>query len=139
MIKETLRLYPPIHLGSRIVATEITFRGFVIPAGTRVLYSIYLAQRDPRYWPDATAFDPDRFEPERASGRPAFAYVPFGGGPRNCIGAQFAQIEARAALARILQRYTFTPISAPPRPRMRATLELAPDARVTVYRRPQRA
>ncbi len=137
VIKESLRLYPPIHLGSRIAATDIPFREFLIPAGTRVLYSIYLAHRDPRYWPAPESFDPDRFLPENAQGRPAYTYVPFGGGPRNCIGASFAQVEARIVLARLLQSYTFKPIGAPPRLRMRATLEPKNGAPVEVYRRPQ--
>ena len=137
VIKEALRLYPPIHLGSRIAAADIPYGEFVIPAGTRVLYSIYLAHRDPRYWPAPATFDPDRFAPERAGGRPAYAYMPFGGGPRNCIGAAFAQLEARITLARLLQRYTFRAYGPPPRPRMRATLEPAQGARITVYPRPQ--
>jgi cytochrome P450 len=139
VIKESLRLYPPIHLGSRIAATDIPFREYVIPAGTRVLYSIYLAHRDPRYWPAPETFDPDRFTPERASGRPAYVYLPFGGGPRNCIGAAFAQLEARLALARLLQRSTFKMAGAPVRPHMGATLAPGRHARVAVYPRPQPA
>lgn len=135
MLKESLRLYPPIHLGSRIAAADLTFDGFQIPAGTRVLYSIYLTHRDRRYWPDPARFDPDRFSPERGGERPAFAYIPFGGGPRNCIGAAFAQLEAKLVLARLLQRFTFKPMRGALRPRMRATLEPHPGMRVAVYRR----
>lgn len=135
VLKESLRLYPPIHLGSRIAATDLTYNGFQIPAGTRVLYSIYLTHRDRRYWPDPARFDPDRFSPERGGERPAFAYIPFGGGPRNCIGAAFAQFEAKLVLARLLQRFTFKPTRGALRPRMRATLEPHPSIRVAVYRR----
>ena len=135
VIKESLRLYPPIHLGSRIAATDISFREFRIRAGTRVLYSTYLTHRDPRYWPSSDVFEPDRFLPENTQGRPAYSYVPFGGGPRNCIGAAFAQLEARIALARLLQGFTFQPVGVVLRPRMRATLEPHPDTRIQVYRR----
>lgn len=134
-IKETLRLYPPIHLGSRIAATDLTFQQFAIPAGTRALYSIYLTHRDRRYWPDPDQFDPDRFSPERADTRPAYTYIPFGGGPRNCIGAAFAQWEVKLALTRLLQRFSLQATDAPLRARMRATLEPHPAMRVVVRHR----
>jgi cytochrome P450 len=135
VVKETLRLYPPIHLGSRVAATDIDFRGYRIPAGTRVLYSIYLTHRDRRYWPDPQRFDPERFSPERSRERVAYTFLPFGGGPRNCIGAAFAQVEAKVVLARILQRVDFRFVGSAIRPRMRATLEPSSRARVEVCRR----
>ena len=103
VINETLRLYPPIHLGSRIAACDLEFQGYPIPAGRRVLYSIYLTHRDPRYWRNPAEFIPERFAPEQA--RPPYTFLPFGGGARNCIGMAFAQVEAKVVLARILQRY----------------------------------
>ncbi|HEX9036694.1 MAG TPA: cytochrome P450 [Ktedonobacterales bacterium] len=135
VIKEALRLYPPIHLGSRIAATDLVFQQIPIPAGTRVLYSIYLTHRDRRFWRDPEQFAPDRFLPDGAAARPAYAYIPFGGGPRNCIGAAFAQWEAKLALARLLQRFSFQATGGALRARMRATLEPHPDMRVAVYRR----
>lgn len=135
LIKEALRLYPPIHLGNRRAATELEFEGCAIPAGTRVLYSIYLSHRDPRYWRDPDRFDPDRFTPEYVPTAPPFAYVPFGGGPRFCIGAAFAQIEAKIVLARLLQQFEFEPSRDPVRPHMGATLEPGPDVRMRVRRR----
>ena len=135
VIKESLRLYPPIHLGSRIAAKDITFREYQIPAGTRVIYSIYLAHRDRRYWTSPETFDPDRFRPEYADARPAYVYMPFGGGPRNCIGATFAQVEAKMVLARLLQRFSFQRTAAKVRPRMRATLEPYPGVPVIVRQR----
>lgn len=135
VLKETLRLYPPIHLGSRVAATNLTFQQIAIPAGTRVLYSIYLTHRDRRYWPEPDQFDPDRFSPGRADTRPAYAYLPFGGGPRNCIGAAFAQWEAKLVLARLLQRFSLRATDDALRVRMRATLEPHPGMRVSVYRR----
>jgi cytochrome P450 len=135
VIKEALRLYPPIHLGSRVAACDIAFRGFHIPAGTRVLYSIYLTHRDERYWPDPHVFDPERFAPERARERGAYSYLPFGGGPRNCIGAAFAQVEAKIVLARLLQRFDLRFVGGTVRPHMRATLEPAPGVLIEVRRR----
>jgi cytochrome P450 len=70
-----------------------------------VLLSPWLTHRNPAYWPDPERFDPDRFRPPASSGRPRFAYFPFGGGPRICIGNAFALMEARLILALVLQRY----------------------------------
>jgi cytochrome P450 len=135
VLKETARLYPPIHLGSRIAASDLSFRGYRIPAGTRVLYSIYLTHRQKQYWSQPERFDPERFNGEPANRRPAYAYVPFGGGPRNCIGAAFAQVEAKVVLARILQQFDLHFAGRTVRPRMRATLEPSPGVLVKVRRR----
>jgi cytochrome P450 len=135
VVKETLRLYPPIHLGSRIAASEITFQGFDIPAGTRVLYSIYLTHRDKKYWSKPSKFDPDRFAPEKARQQPPYTFLPFGGGARNCIGTAFAQIEVKVVLARILQNYNLNATEQRVRPKMGATLEPRPGVIVEVRRR----
>lgn len=135
VIKETLRLYPPIHLGSRIAATDMIMCGFPIPAGTRVLYSIYLTHRDKKHWPSPDVFDPARFSPENIRRQSAYTYLPFGAGPRNCLGAAFAQVEARVVLARILQRFALTYAGGRVRPHMQATLEPSPGVVVTVRRR----
>jgi len=94
VIKETLRMYPPIHLGSRVAASQISFEGFTIPKGSRVLYSQYLTHRQQEYWPDPDEFKPERFQAQPAH-HSAYTYIPFGAGPRNCIGAVFAQVEAK--------------------------------------------
>lgn len=135
VIKETARLYPPIHLGSRIAAVDIEYQGYRIPAGTRVVYSIYLTHRDRRHWPEPERFDPDRFAPESHEPRNAYSYLPFGGGPRNCLGAAFAQVEAKVVVARILQRYDVRFVGGRVRPRMRATLEPNPGVLVEVRKR----
>jgi cytochrome P450 len=135
VIKETLRLYPPIHLGSRIAATDLTFQDYSFPTGTRILYSIYLSHRHEGYWPNPARFDPDRFAPEEVRRRPAYLYLPFGGGQRNCIGMAFAQVEAKVILARLLQKYELRYAGNHLRPRMGATLEPHPGVRITVRRR----
>lgn len=135
VIKEALRLYPPIHLGNRMVAEEIEVdEGERVPAGERMFYSIYLTHRDAEVWEQPDKFCPERF----ASGRktPPFSYVPFGGGPRACIGAAFGQAEARRVISRLLKGFTFEPVDFDRiRPHMGATLEPRPGVKMRVRRR----
>jgi cytochrome P450 len=133
VMNETLRLYPPIHLGSRIAACDLEFQGFHIPAGQRVLYSIYLTHRDTRYWHNPTGFDPEHFSPKQT--RQPYTFLPFGGGARNCIGIAFAQVEAKIVLARILQQYVLKFTGRRVHLHMGATLEPRPGVRVKVRRR----
>ena len=135
IVNETLRLYPPIHLGSRIAAADLEFQGCPICAGQRVLCSIYLTHRDPRYWHNPAAFDPDRFAPDQMRQHAPYTFLPFGGGARNCIGAAFAQVEVKVILARILQKYDLTFAGGSVRPHMGATLEPSPGVRVNIRRR----
>jgi cytochrome P450 len=136
VIDEALRLYPPIHIGNRIAATDLEFQGYHIQAGTRVVYSIYLSHRHPQYWPDPQRFDPERFAPGQAARRPHYAYIPFGGGPRNCIGMAFARIEAKAVLARLLQTFELELVQKGVHAHMGATLEPRPGVKMMVSRRP---
>ncbi len=133
VIKESLRLYPPIHIGNRMVVEDVDFDGERLPAGERLFYSIYLTHRDPAYWENAEEFRPERFAHRRKA--PPFAYVPFGGGPRACIGAAFGQAEARLVLARLLQCYEFEFVGPKVRAHMGATLEPRPGVRMRVTRR----
>ncbi len=129
-IKESLRLYPPIHIGNRMVQAEIDILGRSISAGERMFYSIYLTHRDPEYWDQPEHFRPERFEGGRKA--PPFAYVPFGGGPRACIGAAFGQAEARLVLGRLLQTHDFEYVYQKIHPHMGATLEPSPGVRMRV-------
>lgn len=136
VIKEALRLYPPIHIGNRMVSEDAHFgEGQTIPAGSRMFYSIFLTHRDPQVWENPSEFCPERF----ASGRktPPMSYVPFGGGPRACIGAAFGQAEARVVIARLLQTFDFELIDKKIHPHMGATLEPRPGVRMRVTRRRQ--
>src|SRR5690606_25964467 len=135
VLNETMRLYPPIHLGSRIAARDLEFQGVLIPEGTRVLYSIYLAHRDARYWREPAQFDPERFTHEQVRQRVPYTFVPFGGGPRNCIGMAFAQVEAKIVLARILQKYRLELTDPRVRVHMGATLEPRPGVMVRLHAR----
>ena len=137
VIKEALRLYPPIHIGNRMVAENMEFEGGAVPAGERMFYSIYLTHHDPSIWENADDFCPARFERGRKT--PPYSYVPFGGGPRACIGAAFGQAEARLVLAYLLKNFSFTPLNADKiHPHMGATLEPRPGVMMRVTRREQK-
>ena len=134
IIKEALRLYPPIHIGNRLVAEEMDFgEENRVPAGERLFYSIYLSHRDKTVWENADDFCPERFEHGRKT--PPFAYVPFGGGPRACIGAAFGQAEARIVITRLLQNFTFELTNTKVHPHMGATLEPRPGVLMRISRR----
>jgi cytochrome P450 len=134
VIKETLRLYPPIHIGNRQAAEDMDVDGCPIPRGSRVMYSIYLTQRDPALWHSPDAFQPERFLAESRETVPAFAYLPFGGGPRNCIGAAFAQLEAKIILAHLLREFNLTLLPQAIHPHMGATLEPRPGVKMRITR-----
>jgi cytochrome P450 len=105
VIEEVLRLYPPTWLTARSPVEDDSLGGYVIPAGALVLLSPYLTHRHPAVWDDPERFDPDRFIPARTAMLPAFAYFPFGGGPRRCIGSAFATTEMQMIVATVAQRY----------------------------------
>ncbi len=105
VIDETLRLYPPAWANSRTALGDDEVGGYHIPAKSLVAMSPYVTQRDPASWEKPEGFDPERFTPERSAGRPRYAYFPFGGGPRLCIGSEFALMEAQLVIATIAQQY----------------------------------
>ena len=104
-LDETLRLYPPGWLLTRRSIARSRIGGFELPADTDVLVSPYLVHRHPRYWRDGDAFDPDRFLPEAVAARNRFAYLPFGLGPRACIGEHLALIEMHAHAIMLARRF----------------------------------
>lgn len=106
IVKETLRLYPPIPIMGRFAEHDDVIDGYHIPAGSRIVISPYLTQRDPRYWPDPDVFDPSRFL-NAGQMPPRGSYIPFIDGPRRCIGEQFALMEMEIFLATILPRVRF--------------------------------
>lgn len=135
VINETLRLYPPLHLGNRLAAVDLEFQGHHIPAGSRVMYSPYLTQRDPAYWPDPTRFEPERFAPGPSQNRAAYTFVPFGGGNRICLGVTFAQVEAKVILARLLQKFDFSLLRPKVHMHMGVTIEPRPGVIMQIRRR----
>jgi cytochrome P450 len=105
VIRESMRLYPPAYVVGRRPIEDITIGGHFIPAGTNVLMSQWIVHRDPRWYDDPLRFHPDRWSDGLASRLPKYAYFPFGGGPRLCIGNTFAMFEAPLILALIARRY----------------------------------
>jgi cytochrome P450 len=105
VVKESMRLFPPAWSLARTVAKEIELAGYRLPVGSNVVMSPWILHRDPRFFEQPEQFNPDRWTADAAQHLPRFAYFPFGGGPRLCIGASFAMMEANLLLAAIAQRF----------------------------------
>jgi cytochrome P450 len=133
VIDETLRLVPPIHVGNRVATGDLSVCGYDIPQGQRVMISYYATQHDETHWPEPERFDPGRFEPGKM--HTPYTYLPFGGGARNCLGANFAQVEAKVVLAHIFQRYELTLTRPRVHIHMGATLEPRPGVFMRVKQR----
>src|SRR5262249_2976344 len=103
VLHEALRLCPPASGTLRAPTRDIVVDGYRVEAKTIALVSFYAMHRNPALWADPLRFDPDRFLPERSKGRSRWQYLPFGGGPRSCIGDHFAMLEATLALATIVR------------------------------------
>jgi len=109
VVKEAMRLYPPAGGVTRQPTEDIELGGYPIAKGSMITLSTYVMHRDPAFYPEPDRFDPDRFTPENEAKLPRLAYLPFGGGPRICIGNSFAMMEARLILATILQQVHLLP------------------------------
>lgn len=107
VISETLRLYPPAVRFGRKAKHDCVIEGQFIPAKMHVEVPVAVLHYDPRYWHDPMTFDPERFTPEAKAARHPFAYLPFGGGPRICIGMRLALLEMKISLVKILQKFSF--------------------------------
>jgi cytochrome P450 len=105
VIEEAMRLYPPAHTISRTAIGEDRIGGVRIPPESNISISMYMTHRNPNLWRDPERFDPERFTPAAVAERHRFAYLPFGGGPRICIGSAFALAEAQIIVATVAQRY----------------------------------
>jgi cytochrome P450 len=104
VIQEVMRLYPPAWMFARFAERDVTIGGQRVPAGAPILLCPFVTHRDPALWPNPEVFDPGRFTADGSAGRPRFAYYPFGGGPRQCIGNHFAMMEAQLITAMTAQR-----------------------------------
>jgi len=135
VIDEALRLYPPAGFMARTAEAEDEIAGRPVRPGETIMVPIYAIHRHRLLWEDPDAFDPDRFTPERSAGRHRFAFLPFGAGPRICIGMGFATMEATIILATLLARLRFAlPPGWRPVPRMILTLRPAGGMRLEVAR-----
>jgi cytochrome P450 len=125
VLAESMRLYPPAWGIGRRAIEDVEIGGYTIPSGTVVIFSQYLLHNDPRFFPEPERFDPDRWLPERQHGRPKFAYFPFGGGNRICIGESFAWMEGILLLATLARRWRLERLETAPVP-MKAVITLRP-------------
>ncbi|XP_075904535.1 cholesterol 24-hydroxylase-like [Nelusetta ayraudi] len=106
VLKETLRLYPPATGTTREVVEDIDINGMRVPKGGTFIFSTYVTGRMEEFFPDPMKFDPDRFHPDAP--KPYYCYYPFSLGPRSCLGQNFAQMEAKIVMAKLLQRFDFS-------------------------------
>ncbi|MGC1789270.1 MAG: cytochrome P450 [Terriglobales bacterium] len=114
VIKESMRLYPPAWGVARQVIADFELCGYRIPAGANVVMSQWVMHRDSRFFSNPEKFDPNRWTTEQCQKLPKFAYFPFGGGPRQCIGASFAMMEAVLLLATIARKFQLHPVASHP-------------------------
>jgi cytochrome P450 len=104
VLHEALRLCPPGAATARVATRDVPVGGYRVAAGTILIVGIYALHRDPLLWNDPLVFDPDRFTPQNSVGRDRWQYLPFGAGPRSCVGDHFAMLEATLALATIVRK-----------------------------------
>jgi cytochrome P450 len=136
VISESMRLYPPAWIIERQALAEDRLDGLAIPKRGIVVTPPYLIHRNPRHWPNPEGFDPSRFLPGAAAGRHRLAYLPFGGGRRQCVGSGFATLEAALLLATITQRFRLNAVpGAAPTPQPTVTLRPADGIPMTLHRR----
>src|SRR5690606_37079447 len=126
VLDEAMRLYPPVGLLARNVLQADRLYDRDIGPGDTVFLNLYALHRHRLLWREPDAFDPSRFTPERAAGRDRYEYLPFGAGPRICVGANFAMMQARIILATLLARFVFEPAGAAPTPVMHMTIRPEP-------------
>lgn len=111
VIKESMRLFPPIPMIARTCTENCVLNGLFLPKNTQIFIHIFDMMRDPRHFPNPTKFQPDRFLPENTIDRHPFAFNPFSAGLRNCIGQKFAMLEIKVALVSILRNFKVFPVT----------------------------
>ena len=138
-VQEAMRLYPPVAAIVRTVVRAVRVGPFELEPGDHVTVATMPMQRNPAFWPDPHAFDESRFAPEATAARDRFTYLPFGDGPRVCIGAKFALTEAVLVLARLTPTLQFAPSEGkPPKPMLSVTLRPSDRMRLKVNRKKSR-
>ena len=136
VVRESLRLYPPTWLFARLALGDDPLpSGEVLPAGAKVYLCPWVVHRNPRHWPDPERFDPDRFAPGVAEGRPRYAYFPFGGGSHVCIAETLSLAQVVTVLATVTAGHRIAPAGRAPAPVGGLTLSPGPGLRVRVERR----
>lgn len=118
VIKETMRLYPPVPAIGRYTRKDLKIGEQTIPANTSIYLVFYFAHRDPQHFPDPLSFKPERFLEDTSDDRQTFTYLPFSAGPKNCIGQKFAMLEMKALISKVLRFYELLPLGPEIRPMM---------------------
>uniref|UniRef100_UPI003B436FEE uncharacterized LOC140265571 n=1 Tax=Amyelois transitella TaxID=680683 RepID=UPI003B436FEE len=131
-IKESLRLYPPVHFISRNLNQTVELSNYTVPPGTICHIHVYDLHRREDLYKDPLVFDPDRFLPENCVGRHPYAYIPFSAGPRNCIGQKFAMLEMKLVVSAVLREFQLFPVTTPDDIRISADLVLRNSGPVSV-------
>ncbi|MFD9129356.1 cytochrome P450 [Kitasatospora sp. NPDC059571] len=134
VLKEAMRLYPAAAVIGRRAVADCEIDGVRIPAGADVLLAPYVTHRNPAHWPDPERFDPGRFTPEQEAARHRYAWFPFGGGPRACIGQHFSMLESVLALAALLREFEVAAVDTEVPLGQAITLEVRGPVRVKLTR-----
>ncbi|KAK3097574.1 hypothetical protein FSP39_011043 [Pinctada imbricata] len=129
VVKETLRLHPPVGQPSRVTTKPMEVAGYTIPAGTMVGVALFSIARSEEFFDDPLTYNPERFSPDAEKKVDTYTYFPFTLGPRTCIGRHFADIEAKTVMTKILQRYTFELVKDQPMGLLE-TITIGPKGRV---------
>jgi cytochrome P450 len=137
VVKEALRLYPPVWVIGRVATTDCALGPYRVPAGWTIVTSPWVTHGDPRHFDEPERFAPERWADGLEKRMPRYAYFPFGGGPRACIGAQFAMSEAVLLVATIAQRARLTPAPGQAEVRLLPSITLRPKQGIemVLYRR----
>ena len=136
VFQEAMRLYPPAPIIARVTTRPFSIANRPVPVGSMIYVPIYALHRHTALWTRPDEFDPERFAPEPSQDRHRFAYLPFGAGPRICIGSAFAMMEGVAILATLLRAVRLRSTSDhPPKPRMRLTLRPTRKLKMRIERR----
>ncbi len=131
VIDEAMRLYPPAWAIGRKAIEPVTLGGYTFPPGSQFMMSQWVMHRDPRFYDDPSSFRPSRWQDGLEDRLPRFAYFPFGGGPRTCIGSSFALLEAKLIIATVAQAYRLEPLTDEP-PGTDPSITLRPEGEVPV-------
>lgn len=105
VIKESMRIHPPVPIIGRQLTEDTLIAGVNIPAGTDLMIPIWAIHHDPVVYPNPDKFDPERFTPEATVGRNPYSYIPFSAGARNCIGQKFAMLEVKSIVSKLVRHY----------------------------------
>lgn len=132
VVKESLRLLPPVSFIGRRLVDDIEMNGVTVPAGTDFTIPIYVIHRNPEIYPDPERFDPERFSDENAQRRGPYDYIPFSVGSRNCIGQRYALMEMKVTIVRMISHYQIVPGNTMHEIRLKTDLVLRPDKGIPV-------